>query len=327
MRALIADDDRITRRTVESLLAGWGYPVVAAGDGAEAWEVVTETDEPLLAILDWDMPGMTGLDVCRRARATRANHAMFLILLTGRNELDSEVEAFEAGADDFVAKPFDARELRMRVYAGARLIAAQWEVFEIYRTAPVPMLLIDRHRQVRRHNDAAESLLVRPLDARSHTAYGEALGCVHALEKPEQCQQSSHCDECTLHSIMLSTLDRGENRYREEVSLQRGESAEQWLYFLVTSTVLTSDAEALALVCLEDITHQKRIEHRLQETVDQLQRFNRLAVGRELRMIELKRAVNGLSRRLGVEAPHDLSFLERDELLRAVGRSGEGSEA
>jgi DNA-binding response OmpR family regulator len=323
MRALIADDDRVTRRTVESLLTDWGYPVVVAEDGTEAWEVVVETDEPLLAILDWDMPGMTGPEICRRVRASRANHAMFLILLTGRNELDSEVEAFEAGADDFIAKPFDTRELRMRVYAGARLIAAQWEVFEIYRTAPVPMLLVDRRRDVRRHNDAAESLLVKPLDAKSHTAYGAALGCVHALKQPDHCQQSQHCDECTLHSIMLSTLDRGENRYREEVSLQRGESAEQWLYFLVTSTVLTSDAEVLALVCLEDITHQKRIEHRLQETVDQLQRFNRLAVGRELRMIELKRTVNGLCRRLGVEAPHDLSFLERDELLRVVAGGGE----
>ena len=125
MKILIAGDDAMARRLLEGVLLKWGYEVLVTGDGLEAARILTSEDPPPVAILDWAMPGMTGVDVCRRVRETPSASTLYLLLLTARGEQDDVVAALEAGADDFVVKPFHPPELRARVRVGERIARLQ----------------------------------------------------------------------------------------------------------------------------------------------------------------------------------------------------------
>lgn len=132
MRILIADDDPVARQLVARTLGRAGYEVVSTADGTQAWGVLEAADPPPLAILDWMMPGLTGLEVCRRLRAGPARPA-YVIVLTSRDRTEDLVEALEAGADDYIVKPFQAEELRARVAVGARVIGLQLRLAERVR--------------------------------------------------------------------------------------------------------------------------------------------------------------------------------------------------
>jgi CheY-like chemotaxis protein len=122
---LIAEDDVVSRRMLEVTLQKWGYQVTAVADGAQAWELLQREPSPPLAILDWMMPYVDGAEVCRRVRANPRTPPPYLILLTTREERGDIVKGFEAGADDYVTKPFDTDELRARVRAGVRIVELQ----------------------------------------------------------------------------------------------------------------------------------------------------------------------------------------------------------
>lgn len=128
MKVLIADDNAMSRLTLRSQLKKWGYEVVEAVDGDAAWAILSRPDSPRLAILDWMMPGLDGVELCRRVRAQGQEPYLYAILLTGREGRDDVVAGLEAGADDYVTKPFDAQELRVRVRAGERICALQEEL-------------------------------------------------------------------------------------------------------------------------------------------------------------------------------------------------------
>jgi len=125
MRILIADDDAVSRRLLERTLQDWGYEVAIARDGAEAWAALSGEDRPQLAVLDWMMPGLDGPELCRRTRAMDAQIPVYVILLTARAERADVVAGLEAGADDYVIKPFDRAELRARLHVGARVLQLQ----------------------------------------------------------------------------------------------------------------------------------------------------------------------------------------------------------
>ncbi len=125
MRTLIADDDPVTLLLMRHLLENWGYEVVTARDGLEAWDVLSRADSPPLAILDWMMPGLDGVEVCRKVRQERDATYVYVILLTGKTDRQDIVRGMEAGADDYVAKPFDKQELEVRLRAGRRTIELQ----------------------------------------------------------------------------------------------------------------------------------------------------------------------------------------------------------
>jgi CheY-like chemotaxis protein len=127
MKILVADDDAISRFMLETALSMWGYSVVTARDGREAWEILQSKDAPQLAVLDWIMPEIDGLEVCRKTRLLGSRHA-YLILLTARDEKEDIVCGLEAGANDYLTKPFDEDELRARVAVGAQMIALQEEL-------------------------------------------------------------------------------------------------------------------------------------------------------------------------------------------------------
>lgn len=125
MRVLIAEDDKTSRRILQAMLGKWGYDVVVACDGDEAWEKLKEPDAPKLAVIDWMMPGLDGVEICRRLRGGQeANKGyVYVIIVTSLTEKRSVVAGMEAGADDFLTKPYDPELLRVRVRAGQRIVA------------------------------------------------------------------------------------------------------------------------------------------------------------------------------------------------------------
>ena len=120
MKILIAEDDAVSRRVLEVTLARFGHETLSVCDGEAAWAALGAPEAPALAVLDWMMPGLDGVEVCRRARA--AGSAGYFILLTAKGEKADLAEGFEAGADDYIVKPFDRLELKARVGAGARIL-------------------------------------------------------------------------------------------------------------------------------------------------------------------------------------------------------------
>lgn len=125
MRVLIAEDDAVSRRILETVLRNWGYEVVTTLDGDEAWRVLSEPDAPSLAILDIMMPGIDGLEICRRVRQLSGAITPYIILLTAKHGASEIVKGIEAGADDYLTKPYDRNELRARVQVGVRIIDLQ----------------------------------------------------------------------------------------------------------------------------------------------------------------------------------------------------------
>ena len=130
MRALIADDDRATALILQRSLAAWGFETVAASDGAEAWAMIQADPSIGLGILDWMMPQMEGPELCRRIRATPAHDHMYLLLVTNRDSRADLIDGLDAGADDYIVKPFNREELRARVSVGTRVLTLQQTLAE-----------------------------------------------------------------------------------------------------------------------------------------------------------------------------------------------------
>jgi phosphoserine phosphatase RsbU/P len=120
---LIAEDDPVSSELITTRLTKWGYDVIATKDGAEAMTILRGKDAPLLAILDWMMPGYDGLEICRRVRETKK--MVYIILLTTRGGKENVIEGLRAGADDYLIKPFDKDELRARILVGLRVMELQ----------------------------------------------------------------------------------------------------------------------------------------------------------------------------------------------------------
>jgi phosphoserine phosphatase RsbU/P len=125
MKILIAEDDQISRRVLEGTLQNWGYEVIVACDGEEALRVLQGPESPRLALLDWMMPGLDGIEVCKRFRAAAPASAVYLILITARTSKEDIVTGLESGADDYVTKPFDRAELHARLRVGERILGLQ----------------------------------------------------------------------------------------------------------------------------------------------------------------------------------------------------------
>jgi len=125
MRVLIAEDEAISRRLLVSNLKKWGYEVIETSDGAQAWEELSKPDSPNLAIVDWMMPEMDGVDICRKLRSNTDSTFKYIVLLTARSNKEDIVAGLESGADDYIQKPFDQAELRQRIRAGERIVRLQ----------------------------------------------------------------------------------------------------------------------------------------------------------------------------------------------------------
>jgi diguanylate cyclase (GGDEF)-like protein len=130
MKILVAEDDLVTRRMLEAYLGKWGYEVVMVADGQQAWQLLQQEHAPRLALLDWMMPEMDGMSICREVRRLEIQPYIYLILLTARKYHEDIIAGLEAGADDYLTKPFDPIELRARLRAGARVVELQDNLIE-----------------------------------------------------------------------------------------------------------------------------------------------------------------------------------------------------
>jgi diguanylate cyclase (GGDEF)-like protein len=128
MKILIAEDDPVSSRVLEVFLRKWGYEVVAVSDGSDALALLEADDAPRIAILDWMMPGMEGVEVCRRVRQRNGRAYVYLLLLTARGQKQNMLDGLNSGADEYLSKPFDAEELRARLRAGERVLSMQDEL-------------------------------------------------------------------------------------------------------------------------------------------------------------------------------------------------------
>ena len=127
-QVLIAEDDAMFRRILQSWLESWGYKVIVAEDGAKAWSILQQEHPPELLILDWVMPEIDGTELCRRIRERQRSPYQYILLVTGKDDKQDVVGGLEAGADDYLTKPFDQNELRARLQVGRRILALQQDL-------------------------------------------------------------------------------------------------------------------------------------------------------------------------------------------------------
>jgi phosphoserine phosphatase RsbU/P len=125
VRVLIADDDVVLRCSLRAHLERWSFQVTECADGHAAWAALNTDEPPMLALLDWNMPGVDGPTLCRDLRKAPALEAMYVILITGNQDQKDVVLGLESGADDYIKKPFDWNELRARLRIGSRIVSLQ----------------------------------------------------------------------------------------------------------------------------------------------------------------------------------------------------------
>lgn len=172
MRVLIADDEALSRRILEDCLHKWGYEIVITKDGNEAWDYLQRDDAPNLVVLDWVMPGMDGIELCKKIRERNARNYIYIILLTSKASREDIIKGLEAGADDYVIKPFNPEELRYRMKIGQRIVELEQRILALARIDYLTGLLNRRafmeqlenevHRVKRNKQDL--SLMILDLD-------------------------------------------------------------------------------------------------------------------------------------------------------------------
>jgi len=134
VRVLVAADDALSRRILEDFLTVWGYEVVMARNGEQAWGILQDEGRPNIAILDGIMPGMNGLEVCQRFRALDLPNYVYVIILTALDKAEDVVKGLVAGADDYIVKPFNHDELKYRLKIGERIINLEQRILCMART-------------------------------------------------------------------------------------------------------------------------------------------------------------------------------------------------
>lgn len=121
-RVLLAEDEPVTRRLLEAQMTRFGFEVLPVSDGLKAWDVLQSPEAPSLVVLDWNMPGLDGPEVCQKIRASPRSSYTYMLLVTARNAKSDVVQGLSAGADDFISKPVDPDELHARLKTGERIV-------------------------------------------------------------------------------------------------------------------------------------------------------------------------------------------------------------
>mgnify|MGYP001546043019 FL=1 len=125
MKILIAEDEYTTRLMVQVCLENWGYSIESVEDGKKAWDIINQKNPPQIAVLDWEMPGISGIDLCRKIKSLDRSSPIHVILLTARDSKNDISQGFEAGADDYITKPFNDDELGARIRVAERIVTIQ----------------------------------------------------------------------------------------------------------------------------------------------------------------------------------------------------------
>lgn len=182
MKILIAEDDAVSRKVLESTLLRWGYELVVTHNGEEAWQALNSPDAPSFALLDWMMPALDGVDLIRRVRSAKPGPLPYLVLLTAKTDKQSLVVGLDAGADDYLTKPFDRDELRARIQVGCRLVDTVTQLRFLEGILPICCYC----KKIRDDGNAwqqLESYITEHTDARF--SHGICPDCMTAIVKPE----------------------------------------------------------------------------------------------------------------------------------------------
>ncbi len=217
MQILIADDDLTSRKLLEGRLKKWGYDVVSAGDGKEAWEILQKNDAPRLVLLDWIMPHMDGIELCEKIKRGEKIPFTFVIMLTSKTNKEDIVKGLDAGADDYVIKPFDLSELKSRVASGVRILKYEAELKEknsqLARFASEMEVLANERARQLVHSDRMATLGVM------------SAGIAHEINNPltfisNNAQIVQKLWEKNEDSICESLLDKGEENKKLKVFIE-----------------------------------------------------------------------------------------------------------
>ncbi|MBW1827190.1 MAG: response regulator, partial [Deltaproteobacteria bacterium] len=158
MKVLIVEDDPISRRVLEANLLEWNYDVLVTSDGGEAWELIQNPEAPNLVVSDWMMPNMDGLELCRKLREMERSCYTYVIILTAKGNKKDVIKGLEAGADDYLIKPFDRDELRYRLKIGERIIRLERRIMHLAVTDYLTGLLNRRAFMERMEQEVQRSL-------------------------------------------------------------------------------------------------------------------------------------------------------------------------
>ena len=137
MKVLAAEDDAVTRAALEGTLKRFGHEPVMAVDGEEAWDALSQSDDIRVVLTDWIMPKVDGIELCRRIRQRRGKEYTYVIMLTVKKGKSDYLEGMDAGADDFVTKPFDPEELQARLRVAERILGLHKELDHLTRLLPI----------------------------------------------------------------------------------------------------------------------------------------------------------------------------------------------
>jgi diguanylate cyclase (GGDEF)-like protein len=206
-RVLVAEDNDSTRRILFHVLQQWGYDIVLSKNGLEAWEILRQERPPELVILDWEMPGMDGIELCRRLRDKSRSYYHYVLMITGRCDKQDIVRARELGADDCLTKPFEKTDLKARLGVGHRIVALQNELIRSReqhreqamkdgmtglwnRTAFLELIQHELERAARSH--ACTGLLLLDLDhfKKVNDTYGHLVGDIVLKETARRLKQA-----------------------------------------------------------------------------------------------------------------------------------------
>jgi CheY-like chemotaxis protein len=287
VKVLVAEDEVISRCVLESALTEWGHDVVAVGDGQAAWQVLNGPEPPRLAVLDWEMPGMVGPEVCRKARALPVAPRPYLLLLTAREGKENIAAGLRAGANDYLSKPFDADELRARIDVGTSLLelesleatSRELERRVEERTAELAQAHADNERLF-----AAITAVLIGLDeggrvARWNKAAADVLGLSagQALGQPFAGLPIRWADDGVI-GMVLSCARENRHIRLKNVPFQRPGRPYGYLDLCLTPVPGGAGARPGVLLLGEDRTEQRHLELQLAQA-QKLESIGQLAAG------------------------------------------------
>lgn len=276
MKVLVAEDDTTLRIVLEKHLKSWGYEVLSAQNGSQAWDII-HNHQPQILLIDWIMPGMDGLELCTKIRSEKTGQYIYIVFLTSRNESKNIITALDAGADDYLCKPFDRGVLKSRMAVGARTVNYETQLQkseERYRRITDSITdyiftakISDGFITEIQHNDSSIAV----------TGYGPA----ELVEDPSLWLEMVHNSDRLRVSQQLDRCTQGEKAEPLEYRIIRKDGAMRW----VKSTIVQHFDRAGTLIsydCLiQDITEKSKVERemiiareRAEESQAKLERLN-----------------------------------------------------
>lgn len=260
MRILIADDDVVSRARLAATLRDWGHELEETADGCAAWNAIIQRS-PDVAVLDWMMPEMNGIELCRRVRNDAAHAFTYLILLTGRSGHDDVTTGLDAGADDYITKPFNRDELWARLSVAKRILEANADSERLLASMSSVLIGLDDHGRINRWNSLAERVFSIP----ARHAVGKPLTTCGVLWSDQaQVESLIHSEQTDTRSCEL--------RFRD------ASGRERLLGITVTTMKQGMDGAAGRVVLGADITERRVLEAQLRQS-QKLEGIGQLAAG------------------------------------------------